>query len=64
MRKPDRPKDPTVVRLWLVKFKDGQTVEVEAEYRGAARHYAKRELIAPSRHYPQVASARLKREVV
>lgn len=37
----DRPKNPTL-RSWLVKFRSQEKpIEVEAEYRGAARYYAK-----------------------
>lgn len=37
----DRPKVPKI-RPWLVKLRDlAEPVEVEAEYRGAARYYAK-----------------------
>lgn len=60
-KKPDRPKNP-VMRLWRVLFDDGECVEVEAEYRAAARHYAKRHYIAPRDHYVTVRSARLVKE--
>lgn len=65
MRKPDRPK---VMRLrtWLVKLRDiPEPVEVEAEYRGAARHYAKsmieRNYFTKGGIYLAVEWARLKR---
>lgn len=63
MRKPDRPKHP-ILRCWNVEFEDGVVVEVEAEYRGAARHYAKScrdELVGSRRHYQRVKSAKLVR---
>lgn len=61
MKKPDRPKTPKL-RNWIVEFDDGDQVTVEAEYRGAARHYAKRAMISPDEHYRTVRSARLMRE--
>jgi hypothetical protein len=50
------------MRHWLVTFTDGETMEVEAEYRGAARHYARRATVAPVEQYKTVASARLLEE--
>lgn len=41
MRNADKPKNPSN-RLWLVKFKGvAEPIEIEAEYRSMARHYAK-----------------------
>lgn len=61
--KPDRPKDPTL-RAWLVKIRGlVDPVEVEAEYRSAARHYAKcvvDHLNMLKNVYPHVEWARLK----
>jgi hypothetical protein len=62
----DRPKNPTE-RLWLVKFKDlPEPVEVPAEHRAMARHYAKSFVEAPprssARWYRAVEWCRLKRE--
>lgn len=62
--KADRPKQPTM-RRWRVVFSDGESVEVEAEYRAMARHYAKcyvdRNPTSSIRHYRTVKSARLVR---
>lgn len=64
MTRRDRPKTPRL-RVWLVKLRDlVDPVEVEAEYRGAARHYAK--CVANGYHrkgaiYRAVEWARLKR---
>jgi hypothetical protein len=59
---PDRPKNPSM-RKWLVTFSDGEKIEIEAEYRGMARHYAKsfveRNPMSSIRHYTTVKSARL-----
>jgi len=65
--RPDRPKNPTM-RQWLVTFSCGTKIEIEAEYRGMARHYAKslieRQPISSRGHYQSVKSAKLMRGVI
>lgn len=55
------------MRLWLVKLAGwNDPVEVEAEYRAAARHYARSCVDGPPQHnvkwYKAVEWCRLKRE--
>ena len=57
----DRPREPKP-RLWRVEFMDGGVVTVEAEYRAAARYYARRFFIAAGDHLRSVKSARLLRD--
>ena len=62
--KPDRPREPTM-REWLVKLVGhDEPIVVEAERRGAARHYARAEGRAmwPREHYISVQWARLRRD--
>jgi hypothetical protein len=62
----DRPKAPRL-RLWQVKLRGIETpIDVEAEHRSAARHYAKcvaerPELMRKGAIYPAVEWAWLKR---
>lgn len=71
-RRRDRPKGFLGVRRWLVKLVGlDEPVEVLAEHRGAARHYARcaapdamsDELQRSKNHYPRVEWCRLKREM-
>jgi hypothetical protein len=62
--KPDRPKVPRP-RTYEVVLRDGHVVEIEADHRAMARHYAKslaeRQVYMSSMgHYRTVMSCRLK----
>lgn len=68
-RRRDRPKGLGTFRKWMVKLKGlDEPIEVIAEHRGAARHYAKcvapdeMELWRDKGHYREVEWCRLKRE--
>ena len=64
----DKPKGFAGYRTWLVKLAGvEQPVEIIAEHRGAARHYARcvgpDELLRDKNHYPAVEWCRLKRDI-
>lgn len=62
----DRPWKKREMRIWLVKLRNlDEPVEVEAEYRGMARHYVKcvvdQHMVASMETYKAVEWCRLKR---
>lgn len=65
MKNADRPKSP-VLRTWLVKIRGlDEPIEVETEYRAAARHYGRVSSPLPpnwpKEMYREVEWARLKK---